>query len=711
MNSGTGKAESFVDWFNRLTRSHALAPSAPFIPGQWEYRGEGIVRIRDAEAHPSDLLLPNREGRVSVNGAESLRVDPHLIPDEDALHRLRLAGQRFIALDGRPWSEWAHMSPLLPPNKDSLDSTPLELQLAEKIGYLEAVCHRPRAHLRVDEERQHVSRCKRASVRAPAVLSARSEDWARRTLWGIEPRRILGLVREDLVDIYENRITVGLIDRLDKELALRIRSVRRILQMFEQRESYQHVLENSTNYRRARRVLGLWGEAVEDEVGRDLVQQAYRRIQHLRRRLLSLKDSPLYREIGGRRTGRIRLRMTNVLSNDATYRRIAELWMAWESHVTSQRIDPNVEWRRDQEAARALDDFMLLVLVRALDALGYKPADASSELGAAFEFDLIGPAGALRLRRGNGRFVVESAHADHPLHVVTMPAMLDASVTISPWCTTAPPHVLIATLPADRPRAPPDALVRLRSLGNEGDGPGAMFVAIAPWDLESTERVARALRWYAWSALYSQYPFKAPAPDGWNPSLPLPGWARPTGRSVEVTRPPAANELAWKALEERAAEAELRAVEADDKLAACDKKARKRLHLRHEAEAARSEANSYRDAVARVDAAICSARRLLQCPVCETISDTHSFQQTGVLFRARCPDCGASWGTQTCAGCEQPFPFLTFSGHEPADSLLDLDRRYGADVLAIPLPSGGFMCPHCGTDTEALSTAEAPGMH
>ena len=81
------------------------------------------------------------------------------------------------------------------------------------------------------------ARCKRPSARAPQTLAARSEDWERRTLWGIRPRRVLGLVRDELFDIYENRVAVALVDYLDRALLLRLRSVRRVVKLLEQREN------------------------------------------------------------------------------------------------------------------------------------------------------------------------------------------------------------------------------------------------------------------------------------------------------------------------------------------------------------------------------------------------------------------------------------------------------------------------------------------
>ena len=89
-------------------------------------------------------------------------------------------------------------------------------------------------------------------------------------------------------------------------------------------------------------------------------------------------------------------------------------------------------------------------------------------------------------------------------------------------------------------------------------------------------------------------------------------------------------------------------------------------------------------------------RTLLTCPVCREQANPHSFEQTGSLFRCECPSCSAVWGRRTCAGCTEAFAFIDFIGNEPSQELLGADRRYGADVLALPVDEDVFVCPHCG---------------
>lgn len=701
-----------MDWLDRITGERHATPISPFVPGQWKYCGERRISIRDAEVRSGDLLLPAPDGRCQAPSLGPVRCDPHYSPDDDALRSLRLVGDRLHTLETKPWLDWAAETPLLPTLADALDETPLEQQIKSRVGYLEAACERPRTHLRLEEERLVVARCKRPSARAPSELAARSEDWERRTLWGVLPRRILGIVREDLFDIYENRVVVTLIDNLDAALLRRLCAVRRVVQLVRQREDYQHVLGTNLNYRRAHRILELWGEAIEHRGQLAHAEEVHRRLVALRRRVLALKDTLLYRQIGGPHPARLQLRMTNVLSHDDVYRRIAELWISWEEHIRSLSIDPEIRWRQEQDAASGFERFIFLLVVRALDALGFVPSGTTREapLGTEGDWALDGPSGSIVLQRLAFGVSLRSAHAEEPLRLVSLPAMLEAGVTVSEWIQTIhkSESLVVVALTADEPRAPSEARARLRSLGNTGEGAGPMFLSVAPWDLESVERVARALRWYVWSSLYARYPVTVGTPSGWVPPVSIPRWIRVTNGTLQVIRPPATHELIWKDLVNRATVASSFVAEAKAKLAACDKRDKGKLkRLRTDCTNAVSDHEADQQVEESLRQAVTLVELLCVCPVCRTIVDTHAFDQADNLFRCRCPECDAVWGRRSCGSCRRPFPFLDFPGNEPSKDLLNVDRRYGADVLALPLEQQVFLCPHCGRRSDGAGEIEA----
>jgi hypothetical protein len=99
---------------------------------------------------------------------------------------------------------------------------PLDLEIARHLQHLQHVCHKPRLHLRVEEERLPVSRARRTPVRAVAELVSHPGDWEHRTLRSIQPSRVLARQIEDEWNLYENRVAVRLVDHLLAYLAKRL---------------------------------------------------------------------------------------------------------------------------------------------------------------------------------------------------------------------------------------------------------------------------------------------------------------------------------------------------------------------------------------------------------------------------------------------------------------------------------------------------------
>ena len=143
-----------------------------------------------------------------------------------------------------------------------------------------------------------------------------------------------------------------------------------------------------------------------------------------------------------------------------------------EGHIRSQSLDPDIRWRQEQEAAAGYWEFVFLVVIRALDSLGYRPEGDSSEtaISGRGEWRLQGPGGTILLRRNASEISLLSTHAERPLRFVALPAMLEAGVTVAEWIETVKELSLaIVALPPDESRAPHDTRCRLRSLGNQGE--------------------------------------------------------------------------------------------------------------------------------------------------------------------------------------------------------------------------------------------------
>ena len=299
----TMTTEQREEWLDRLTGLSADTPEATdTIIGRWIVWGKcQTVFINSVPATTGDFLVPDSSGRWSLLTESGERptgtVNRAQVPDEDVADKVRTIGDRLDDLcnNGASWIEWRDVVPLVPDVSDKVHLVPLECKLREHFGHLEAVCHKPRAHLHVAVERTPVSRARRIPVGAATYLASHTEDWDRRLIRGILPKRILAEVRHDEFDIYENRVAVRLIDNLTVHLNPRIRQLKRLIKVFDEKDYYSR--ESGGTYQRRDRISLLWGQSVDANEGRRHAEDNLNELTSLKYRLMGLQGSPLYEEV------------------------------------------------------------------------------------------------------------------------------------------------------------------------------------------------------------------------------------------------------------------------------------------------------------------------------------------------------------------------------------------------------------------------------
>lgn len=686
-----------MTWRDRLRRAPAAAPTGPAAPGQWIYEGDEPAQVRDALAHQGDLLLPDAEGRFGGwPGAPT--ADRRLVLDDELRRRLEAVAGRVRALEGASWPAWEACPPIeVIGQVEDLDEHELERVLSRRLGALEAVCRRPRTSLTVEEERLLVARCRRASPRAPQVLARRSEDWSRRTVFGVEPKRVLGYVRDELFDLYENRLALHLVDRLDAWLAARVRALRLVCDAAELAHQLDD-LAQGPSWRRARRIYELWGGAYDASDLLRRAREALARVRALHRRVLALRDSELARRLPAPRARALHLRLTNILANDRDYRRVVELWQAWErTGAAGSAPSAQFLWDAAQKTAGAHEDFVRLIVVRALKELGFRPAEDSPAASPTAQTSrLEGPWCALDVDLARLELTVQAPFDGAPskLRILPLPAPVEQSGVAARWLDALPsdPGLLVVTLPGldGDARAYPR---RFRQLGNEGDGPGTMLTVAAPWDLESVERVGRALRWFVATNVLRDYPWPLKPPQGWEtPAIAdgdtVRGLNHDAAHRLRCSPSSRGSSFRWRALEERIAQGRSRVSELEARVARAQGGQAKQVRP----ELARAQRALEQDAgvLADLEARFSWFVRLRTCPVCQ--GSQSDWAGGEAEFRATCqePSCRATWGLERCDRVHR-YPILDLGD---ASTGQDPDRTWGADVLALR-QGAGHRCPEC----------------
>lgn len=713
--------------------------------GRWQIACGGEAFLNSFPVQPGHFVVPDAAGEWRLQTQEGTPLTGSFLRrqflEELEAEAIGTVGRHVgeLSADGG-WMEWLDVSPLVPRMSERIRLQPFESQLRDEAGFLEEVCQRPRAHLRVEVERTPVSRARRVPPVAAAFLASHTEDWARRKLSTVEPRRILAMVRDDLYDIYENRVAARLVDNLVAYLNRRVHEVRRLRDMFKEAADYR-AGANAGYFQRQRRLYELWGNVANADEGCIEAERTLKQLEQLRYRMSGLMDSVLYREVPRRATVGTVLKRTNVLVRDPHYSRVAELWLAWAHIAGTTMPTPRQVYDRNQDQCRNFAGFCALLVVRALDQLGFEPENPDQSLSMGADVSLKGTEGQVTLNRSEDDWTVTISAGDNSaIRFVPLPAtvpglgregvrQLIADIEL-PAVTPAATIVLYPTPSSEELEKPADQKLarRLHVLPHElpsNGHTGVGFLPVSPWDIGSVERIARVVRWTVMAPRFQAYPAIVPAPPGSTVDLQCAQeWLAPeSGRGLQIRRPPDDHEYAQfqqmvkeqlESLSRDVANLKAEHEQVTEKLreAAHKRKSTQALNARkkilHDEQCATEEAwQRLQEFSAGLEDAVGRVSQLLQCPVChKRIDPRRAFTGSkGPHFRCRCLDCGASWGTEICGLCRKSFPMLLPRverwPEREARTPGWVDRFFGCDLLAIPCPNAtsedpSFICPSCG---------------
>ena len=736
---------------DRLTGECVPAPPGDgTLVGRWVLAVEhDPVFVNSAAAAKGDFLVPEPSGYWDVltetGQRRSGKVARVQVPDELEAESVRTIGDKLERLTraGASWIEWLDVVPLVPGISEQVDIQPLELLTREHFGQLETVCRKPRAHLQVELERVPVSKARRIPPSAASYLASHTEDWDQPLLRSILPKRVIAEVRHDQVDIYENRVAARLVDHLGAYLNRRIRVLRRLIKVFRDKEDYSGAIAGT--YQRRRRTSELWGQSIDANEGRRKAEATLRELEWLKYKVMGLLGSTLYEEVPRRAHIATTLKGTNILTNDPRYRRLAELWREWARTGAGRTQSPSELHAEAQRLCRGLDAFAMLLTVRALDTLGYEPSDEWLEMPLARGRSLplrghgVGIAVAWR---GDGTIRIE--FGQRQLTIVALSSDLGAGTDerireslgrirrgfSQQECSDL--LVLFLASDDDRPSTDPGLIAALHTVGNDPRTAiaGGGCLPISPWEIGSTERVARALRWFLMGSRFLSYPRTVAVSPRVRELLDIgrhSRWLRDDEAGVEFSCPPAEFEWVQLNVDQVQEEAASRAEDAETdytKVVLDHKTAKrrddgyygagtwetKRRWLKKEEEALKhkskceTELEQLSAAASALNEANERTQALLRCPSCGKRADpVHDFEiRDRGCFRCSCKDCHATWETRLCSaghrfGIMLPGgKFIETEDDKPGWE----DRVYGCDLLAVParLPDGrwGFICPECG---------------
>lgn len=612
-----------------------------------------------------------REGEyegVSTEGRSDSRPDGSLdladLPPLDQQAALRAIAWRL--------QQRGPTAPLLAWGVEDDDLIELERTLVASMGHLGAVFSSPHMRLRIVEHIDPVDRASRPARRAIPSLASRPRDWARRTVAGVEPHRVLNRRIESDLAIYENRLAISLLRRL---LAY-VRNRRRPLELFQTASTDFAEAKERAAWRVAHRSYDRWGEALKhhDTEKLSATLQVMRRLE---RQLSALRDAPLARGLAHYWShDPPELVMTNLLREDTHYRHVARLWVALNRFRTAHRVPLAEQQSRFRAAARDFEEYCGALIIQALEQ---HVADTRVDVPSR------GSSARATLRTGSA---VVLGHSSDGAYSLTLAGRSLEFLPLYTSVTSGRARGLVTSAQSSRPTAvlyldpvypavtPDDDSAWRINRFSLPQGQLLGLVPVAPSSLRSMERVGQVVTWHllAASILEAAQPVTVPSSFLERPDellIPTRGTSR-----FRLARPLSTQDLA-----------------------AYGERTRDRARTVHGGpDIRRQVAQDAERLIADVELRNRHLTLARTCLVCQAEMKVHAGRDG--RWEATCHRCDARAFHTPCPHCEAPLLGVSVEPRYPDDRSGPewVTRWAGSAVVSQPCWStpGAFICSACG---------------
>jgi hypothetical protein len=661
--------------------------------------------MNGCSASVNDRLVSDAEGRCRIEISTDDVVRRALPLDTRPAARVRDSIRNIAkeaattAFEVDAWMWWLATPPLASDVLKDHGLARREAILIRDITVVESVCHRPRKYLRRVTERSLLGRARRLASGADQFLAAHPEDWQRRRLGGVLPKRVLASFIEEEYNTYENRVTARLIDDVERTLSERIAALIVALKTLRELKLEQA----GANHRKWGRLGALLGNAFDAHRGYAVVERARDSLVAVRARLRGLRDSVLYRQVPRRSNIAGALRVTNVLAADQHYSRVAKLWRLFHTESVERIPTADAIYRDRQSEIDEYEQFCALTLCWSLWQLGFRATDGRvPRRGESLELRGERTPLHLTLRWTGEGFVLEGFGSGMALQFLPLPhafatedgearrvRLAEMRAAASRRSGDSPKLIVLypGTLAERRALDATDAreLTRHRLDAAPGEGRDLTFIGVAPLEVDAVERLARTIRWAIACGQWAAFPPKLQCRWGAEAAVSAApsALAQVSKDEVLLLRPPSSGEY--------------------DRLIELSGRG---PYVHGSEGRARGRPEPAPPSINRtqLDRAIQTLGKLAECPVCPERAKFADIEATAEgFFRAECNDCGTVWGVRICRYCTGHYPMILPGGIDAGRTEQSpdwVDVQFGQDVLASPCWSrrdaAELICPHCG---------------
>jgi len=356
---------------------------SPTILGRYIFKSDqSTIRLNDCEIKKQDFLVPCKynEGTLKTKSDKSkLLFHENELLNEDVSslikHTLLDVSVELGVTDDI--LDLKDINILLRNFDERLEVSEFELLLQNKLFHIEEVCREPSYYLKREITKLNVARAKRIPVKAINYLAAHTEDWSRRRIRSVEPRKILTEIVDYDLEIYENQITASFIDKLLVYFSHRMVNEIDVIDSFI--VNIERIIEsrkriNSTEkiywYKKLDRDYSKLGKAVESvEKSRIKIEKIKDFISSIQMRLFGLLKSDMYLANSNNKSIiSQKLKRTNLFDNHQHYRFIKILL---DKFYKKELLNCSEKSEENQEVVKSFIDYSWVLIFRALFQIGY----------------------------------------------------------------------------------------------------------------------------------------------------------------------------------------------------------------------------------------------------------------------------------------------------------------------------------------------------
>ena len=317
--------------------------------------------------------------RIINVGAERIIRQEILENDNKSLQSLFCQFYQFVT---KAETDSFDVKPIIQSVKSKLFLNRFESLLEEKLFHLEEIFRQPHYLLQRTIEKVNVSRAKRIPAKSYQNLASHTEDWLHKSIVNFKPHRILNEELDLLYDVYENQVTIALIERCLLYLNSRIKEVHDITEFL---KDYSKILSDRDDsrgwYQKIERNLTLIGDVYEDQNYHqntdrsNVLAQTQAKLLAMQRRLKALQSASIYNEVNKRVVQSLMsegdVRPTNVIANHKHYRYVRELWLELNTEDKEQSEKERNNYEQTViEGIRCYAKALVTYIVKAV--LGYE---------------------------------------------------------------------------------------------------------------------------------------------------------------------------------------------------------------------------------------------------------------------------------------------------------------------------------------------------